>query len=203
MPATMHEMGQGHAALGAAHGILDLSLGRAARRPRREGRWKIRPSAMAFSPPGTVISGIRLDIRKWTPQNERLIAGFDPTSLCYSLVENGKAADRHRLPAGWRRADPHPDARPRPVAGPHRRAVATADRDRNLPHAGDARPAAGAVAVAALRRIEDRLAAMTSEMQRSRPPQQSGTAGRTDRTRRRTGGRRGRQPLPLRRQPRL
>ena len=39
-----------------------------------------------------MISGIRLEIRKWTPQNEKLIAGFDPESLCYSLVESGKAA---------------------------------------------------------------------------------------------------------------
>ncbi len=39
-----------------------------------------------------MISGICLEIRKWTPQNEKLIAGFDPESLCYSLVENGKAA---------------------------------------------------------------------------------------------------------------
>ncbi len=50
------------------------------------------PFGNGFSAPGTVISGVRLDIRKWTPQNERLIAGFDPASLCYSLVENGKAA---------------------------------------------------------------------------------------------------------------
>ena len=39
-----------------------------------------------------MISGICLEIRKWTPQNEKLIAGFDPESLCYSIVENGKAA---------------------------------------------------------------------------------------------------------------
>ncbi|MBE1202737.1 DUF3422 family protein [Aminobacter carboxidus] len=50
------------------------------------------PFGNGFSPPGTVISGIRLEIRKWTPANEKLIAGFDPTSLCYSIVENGAAA---------------------------------------------------------------------------------------------------------------
>ncbi|MER8972869.1 MULTISPECIES: DUF3422 family protein [unclassified Mesorhizobium] len=50
------------------------------------------PFGNGFSPPGTVISGIRLEIRKWTPANEKLIAGFDPTSLCYSLVERGNAA---------------------------------------------------------------------------------------------------------------
>ncbi len=50
------------------------------------------PFGNGFSPPGTVISGIRLEIRKWTPASEKLIAGFDPTSLCYSLVERGNAA---------------------------------------------------------------------------------------------------------------
>ncbi|WP_287293162.1 DUF3422 family protein, partial [Mesorhizobium sp.] len=55
---------------------------------RQEGS----PFGNGFSPPGTVISGIRLEIRKWTQASERLIAGFDPTSLCYSLVERGNAA---------------------------------------------------------------------------------------------------------------
>lgn len=50
------------------------------------------PFGNGFSPPGTVISGIRLEIRKWTAASEKLVAGFDPTSLCYSLVEHGKAA---------------------------------------------------------------------------------------------------------------
>ncbi|XHM78945.1 DUF3422 family protein [Mesorhizobium sp. ANAO-SY3R2] len=50
------------------------------------------PFGHGFSPPGTVISGIRLEIREWTPASEELISGFDPGSLCYSLVENGLAA---------------------------------------------------------------------------------------------------------------
>ena len=50
------------------------------------------PFGNGFSPPGTVISGVRLEIRKWTPAAEKLVASFDPTSLCYSLVEHGKAA---------------------------------------------------------------------------------------------------------------
>ncbi len=50
------------------------------------------PFGNGFSPPGTVISGIRLEIRKWTQASERLIASFDPASLCYSQVEGGKAA---------------------------------------------------------------------------------------------------------------
>lgn len=50
------------------------------------------PFGNGFSPPGTVISGVRLEIRKWTPASEKLIASFDPTSLCYSVIEDGKAA---------------------------------------------------------------------------------------------------------------
>jgi uncharacterized membrane-anchored protein len=50
------------------------------------------PFGDGFSAPGTVISGVRVEIRKWTPQSEKLIASFDPESLCHSLVEGGKAA---------------------------------------------------------------------------------------------------------------
>lgn len=50
------------------------------------------PFGNGFTPPGTVIAGIRLEIREWTPANEKLIEDFDPASLCYSLVENGQAA---------------------------------------------------------------------------------------------------------------
>lgn len=50
------------------------------------------PFGNGFSPPGVVISGVRLEIRAWTRPAEQLIASFDPASLCYSLVEGGKAA---------------------------------------------------------------------------------------------------------------
>ncbi|QPC86830.1 DUF3422 family protein [Mesorhizobium sp. NBSH29] len=50
------------------------------------------PFGNGFSPPGTVISGIRLEVRPWTPANEALIYSFDAASLCYSRVEQGKAA---------------------------------------------------------------------------------------------------------------
>jgi len=50
------------------------------------------PFGNGFSPPGTVISGIRLEIRRWNATSEKLLQNFDPTSLCYSTVEGGKAA---------------------------------------------------------------------------------------------------------------
>ena len=111
---------------------------------------------------------------------------------------------RHRFPPGRRRADPDPGARPRHVAGPHRRAGAAADRDRDLPHARHARPAAGAVAVgrgcAASRTGWRRSPA---EMRVTETARQPGAACRPHRTCRRARGGCGRQPLPLRRQPRL
>ncbi len=50
------------------------------------------PFGNGFSVPGVVIAGVRLELRKWTKSAERLVSKFDETSLCYSLVEGGKAA---------------------------------------------------------------------------------------------------------------
>lgn len=60
--------------------------------PLRAGQQEDSPFGNGFSPPGTVISGVRLEIRKWTPASERLVSTFDPTSLCYSVIEGGKGA---------------------------------------------------------------------------------------------------------------
>ena len=107
------------------------------------------PFGNGFSPPGTVISGSRLEIRKWTEENEKLIAGFDDSSLSYSLVENGKAAiatDFRQDGDGLTRILVL-DRGMSPAA--NRRAGAAAARNRDLPHPRHARPAAGAVAVGA------------------------------------------------------
>lgn len=50
------------------------------------------PFGSAFSPPGTLISGVRVELRKWTKASEKLIDRFDPASLCYSGTEKGRAA---------------------------------------------------------------------------------------------------------------
>lgn len=62
--------------------------------PLQDGRFGSdeMPFGKGFSPPGTVISGIRLELREWTPEAESLVAELDPESLCNSLVEDGKAA---------------------------------------------------------------------------------------------------------------
>lgn len=67
--------------------LWDGPLNGAAARPADET-----PFGNGFSAPGTVISGIRMELRRWTPENEALIEGFDADSLCYSLVEGGTAA---------------------------------------------------------------------------------------------------------------
>lgn len=50
------------------------------------------PFKHGFTPPGPVVSGIRLRVLPWTPETEKQVDCFDPVSLCYSLVENGSAA---------------------------------------------------------------------------------------------------------------
>jgi uncharacterized membrane-anchored protein len=49
------------------------------------------PFGDGFRPPGSLISGIRLEIRPEGPEVERAIASFDPASLCHSEVKNGQA----------------------------------------------------------------------------------------------------------------
>jgi uncharacterized membrane-anchored protein len=55
------------------------------------GEVPVNPFGDGFSPPGSLLSGIRLEIRPEGPEVEAAIATFDPTSLCYSEVKNGQA----------------------------------------------------------------------------------------------------------------
>lgn len=50
------------------------------------------PFGDGFRPPGSLISGIRLEIRPEGPETEAAIASFDPASLCHSEVKNGAAS---------------------------------------------------------------------------------------------------------------
>jgi uncharacterized membrane-anchored protein len=49
------------------------------------------PFGDGFRPPGSLISGIRLEIRPPGSEIEVAIASFDPASLCHSEVKNGQA----------------------------------------------------------------------------------------------------------------
>jgi uncharacterized membrane-anchored protein len=50
------------------------------------------PFTTGFPVPGTVIAGVRVEVRPWTPAQEKTLATFDVATLCFSVVENGMAA---------------------------------------------------------------------------------------------------------------
>ncbi|MCK0399318.1 DUF3422 family protein, partial [Salmonella sp. L-S2906] len=58
----------------------------------RNGQAAQHPFGEGFNPPGTVIDGVRLEIIRKDAGAAALIEAFDPTSLCYSDVENGLAS---------------------------------------------------------------------------------------------------------------
>jgi len=49
------------------------------------------PFGDQFSPPGSMISGIRLEVRPESPEMQAALDSFDPTSLCLSQVKGGQA----------------------------------------------------------------------------------------------------------------
>lgn len=51
----------------------------------------VHPFGSAFSPPGALMSGIRLEIRPDDEIARGAIANFDPQSLCHALVKDGQA----------------------------------------------------------------------------------------------------------------
>lgn len=55
------------------------------------GEVPIHPFGDGFSPPGTLISGIRLEIRPDGPETQAAVSAFDQTSLCHSEVKGGQA----------------------------------------------------------------------------------------------------------------
>lgn len=55
------------------------------------GEVAIHPFGDGFSPPGSLISGIRLEIRPEGPATRAALDAFDPASLCHSEVKNGQA----------------------------------------------------------------------------------------------------------------
>ncbi len=161
------------------------------------------PFGNGFSAPGTVISGIRMELRPWTTESEALIDGFDADSLCYSLVEGGIAAivtDFRQDGDGLTRILVLDRGLSTSRRGALAQRLLEIETYRTLAMLG--LPLAQSLS-ARLRRIEDRLAQLTSEMRAEESRDSQAAARGPDRTRRRTGsGCRG-QPLPLRRQPRL
>jgi len=55
------------------------------------GKVETHPFGDQFSPPGSMISGIRLEVRADSPETQAALDSFDPTSLCLSEVKGGQA----------------------------------------------------------------------------------------------------------------
>jgi uncharacterized membrane-anchored protein len=51
----------------------------------------VHPFGSAFTPPGLVLSAIRLEIKKQPKDLRRILAGFDPASTCCSAIEDNSA----------------------------------------------------------------------------------------------------------------
>jgi len=60
--------------------------------PAGARHWKIgSPFDVGFNPPGTVMSGVRLEILQLDPNASPPSMGLDPESVCHALVEDGNA----------------------------------------------------------------------------------------------------------------
>lgn len=124
------------------------------------------PFGEGFGAPGTVISGIRLEVCEWTKANEGLVAAFDAESLCHSLVENGVAAivtDFRQDADGLTRILVLDRGLSPSRRGALVQRVMEVETYRTLAMLG--LPLAQSLS-ARLRRIEDRLAQLTGEMRR-------------------------------------
>lgn len=122
------------------------------------------PFGDGFSVPGVVIAGVRLEIRKWTKAAEKLVDGFDETSLCYSLVDGGMAAaitDFRQDGDGLTRILVLDKGLTPARAGALTQRLIEIETYRTLAMLG--LPLAHSLSPR-IRRIEDRLAGLTSEM---------------------------------------
>ena len=59
--------------------------------PLENGNAQVHPFGSAFKAPGTVLSGIRLEIRKQPRDLKRILGAYDPASTCCSMIEGGLA----------------------------------------------------------------------------------------------------------------
>ncbi len=59
--------------------------------PLENGHAQVHPFGSAFKAPGTVLSGIRLEIRKQPRDLRRILAAYDAASTCCSSIEGGSA----------------------------------------------------------------------------------------------------------------
>ncbi len=122
------------------------------------------PFGDGFSVPGVVIAGVRLELRKWTKAAERHLSQFDESSLCFSLVDGGKAAaatDFRQDGDGLTRILVLDKGLTPARAGALAQRLVEIETYRTLAMLG--LPLAHSLSPR-IRRIEDRLAGLTSEM---------------------------------------
>lgn len=55
------------------------------------GEVPVHPFGDGFKAPGSLISGIRLELRPESPETTEALSVFDPASLCHSVLKNGQA----------------------------------------------------------------------------------------------------------------
>lgn len=125
------------------------------------------PFGDGFSAPGAAIAGVRLELRKWTKTAEKLVAQFDESSLCYSLVDGGKAAaitDFRQDGDGLTRILVLDRGLTPARAGALAQRLIEIETYRTLAMLG--LPLAHSLSPQ-IRRIEDRLAGLTSEMRKA------------------------------------
>lgn len=121
-----------------------------------------------FHPPGPAIAGIRLELRDRTPAAEQLISSFNPGSLCFSLVEGGKAAvvtDFHQDSEGMTRILLLDGGLTPGRIGALCQRLMDLETYRTLAMLG--LPLAQSLSIS-VRRMEDRLALLTTEMRMSK-----------------------------------
>ncbi|QND54128.1 DUF3422 family protein [Phyllobacterium sp. 628] len=130
----------------------------------RAGQTAQHPFGHGFNPPGTVIDGVRLEIIRKDSNAAALIEEFDPTSLCYSDVENGLASiitDFRQDGDGMTRILILDNGLSPARAGALSQRVIEIETYRTLAMLG--LPLAHSLSPR-IRRIEDRLAGLTTEM---------------------------------------
>ncbi|SDP58690.1 DUF3422 family protein [Phyllobacterium sp. OV277] len=130
----------------------------------RTGQTAQHPFGHGFNPPGTVIDGVRLEIIRKDNTADAVIEEFDPTSLCYSDVENGLASiitDFRQDKDGMTRILILDNGLSPARAGALSQRVIEIETYRTLAMLG--LPLAHSLSPR-IRRIEDRLAGLTTEM---------------------------------------
>ncbi|NMG41862.1 DUF3422 family protein [Chelativorans sp. ZYF759] len=122
------------------------------------------PFGRGFSAPGTVISGIRLELRASPPAAGEMLEGFDAESLCHAFVEDGRAAiatDFRQDGQGLTRMLILDDGLSKARRGALAQRLIEIETYRTLAMLG--LPLAQSLS-GQLRRMEDRLAELTGEM---------------------------------------